>query len=103
MLSANERARILQAEWAALPPECLETLTFHDLKSGQRFIIFPTPSDNSSPVGLKETYTVFTKMLYDVKKSIEGVVYKTPHGRACGDFRTVFRDFPHETSVIAVK
>ena len=102
---ASENASRLKADWTEMPAECFETLTFGELKVGQKFIVLPLPGDNSGHGGFRGTHYIFTK----TKQSIDrvksarryGVLLDLP-GTAV-DSRGIASNFPDLMPVIFVE
>ena len=61
---ASAYASRLKRKFAKMPAEFFETLTFGELKIGQKFISLPLPGDNSGHGGFLGAHHIFTKTRY---------------------------------------
>lgn len=93
----------LRLSWMEMPGECFEPLTFGELKVGQKFICLPLPGDNLGHGGLRGAYYIFTKTYEVITKTMSGLPYGIPHGRAVSDHGQIPSDCPHQIFVILVE
>lgn len=91
-----------KSDWIKMPEEYFETLSFGELKVGQRFIFFPSPGDNHGHGGFKGAHYIFVKTDIDAQSS-PGVPFGIPTGRAinCNNGHPSY--CPHTMSVILVE
>ena len=103
---ATQAAERLKKEFADMPAEYFEPLTFGELKIGEAFIVFPTPGDNSGHGGFKTKHWIFTKTQENVEKTERGLEYskENPHGKAYNiNHGNAEDDFPHSMLVILIE
>ena len=93
----------LKARWTKMPDKFFETLTFGEIKVGERFIVFPIPGDNSGHGGFLGAHHIFIKIQPSVTKTESGLPYGIPHGRAMCISRLTQDDLPHSMSVILLE
>lgn len=60
---ATKLAKSLKKKFSKMPVEMYESLTFGDLKEGDKFIVLPIPipGDNSGQGGFKGAHHIFVK------------------------------------------
>ena len=59
---ASRAARGLKSKWSKMSAECFETLTFGELRVGDKFIGLPWPGDNSGHGGFRGRSLLFVKI-----------------------------------------
>ena len=57
----QRRAEALKLNWMGLRAESFKTLTFGELKRGDRFIDLPWPGNNSGHGGFRRTHWIYVK------------------------------------------
>lgn len=94
----------LKQEWMNLPDICFVTLTFGELKVGQKFIGLPVPGDNSGHGGFKKGSYLFIKTHLSVTETECGLPYADhiPHGRAEKVVNNTTSDFPNSMPVLLI-
>ena len=101
---ANLKSRFEQ--WAEIPTENFDALTFDDLSLGEKFIPFPMPRDNNGHGGFMGTSFIFRKLQERVKgaNGNPDLPYHKdhPHGRAVNEHLKTWEDIPHDMPVLRV-
>ena len=98
----NLKNEWLKMQWMKMPAEFFETLTFGELKVGQKFISLPSPGDNHGHGGFKGAHYIFTKTHQQITEAAPGLPYGIPTGRAINS-KGVSSDCPNSMHVILVE
>ena len=95
----------LKSEWMGMPTECFWTLSFGELKVGDRFICMPCPGDNHGHGGFRGKHNLFVKTSLHITQTESGLTYagSQPQGRAVNIARGISSDFPYAMLVIQVE
>lgn len=101
-MRATKSAVRLKNSWMEMPVTCFETMTFGELKVGQKFIWLPEPGDNSGHGGLRGKHYIFTKTHMRVTEAAPGLPYGILTGRAIRNRTKTISDLPYSVKVLLV-
>lgn len=104
-MAASENAKKLKKELMNTPEEEFETLTFGEIKEGQRFITLPSTGDNHGHGGLRKAHYLFQKTKDKVEEMLPGTPYHKdhPHGIAINTKNNTESHFPLSMQVTLIE